>query len=484
MAMSLVSTIIEPEAAGAVFLILVMGFVTVLAVIKRVLYVCQPSEVLIFSGRRRESGNKHVAGYRIIRGGRGIRVPLFETVDRMDLTNMIIEVRVQNAYSKGGIPLSVQGVANIKVPGEEPLLNNCLERFLGKSRDEIMKIARETLEGNLRGVLAGLTPEQVNKDKEEFAAKLAEEAEQDLSRLGLVMDTLKIQNVSDDVGYLDAIGRQISAQIRRSAQIAEAEARAEAAEQKWRNTMNGELSKLEADIEISRKENDRRVADATTRREALIAQQLAEVQASVAQAKAEVDTQDARIEQVRLQLEADVLQPAEAARREAEENAKGDAAKIVEQGQATAKVLTDIAQRYNTSGTAGRDILLMQKLVPLMTKMSSSIGVLKVDRLTVLGKGGGQNGDGEELAGKLINYGEQIKAATGIDLNAVAKQKLRESPAAAPKSAGSEHALRPPRDPYGGLQPVYDEPDGPPDQPDAQDVYWGQDAPDDGSSAR
>jgi flotillin len=421
--MTSIVAIIQPQAIGAIAGILIVAFVTILLVIKRVLYVCQPSEVLIFSGRRRVSQTGQVAGYRIIRGGRGIRVPLFESVDRMDLTNMIIEVRVSNAYSKGGIPLSVQGVANIKIPGEEPLLNNCLERFLGKSRDEIMKIARETLEGNLRGVLATLTPEQVNKDKEEFASRLAEEAEQDLSELGLVMDTLKIQNVSDDVGYLDAIGRQISAQIRRNAQIAEAEARAEAAEQKWRNTMNGELSKLEADIEISRKENDRRVADATTRREAMIAQQLAAVQASVAQARAEVDTQDARIEQVRLQLDADVLQPAEAARREAEENAKGDAAQIVEQGRATAQVLSDIATRYNSSGSAGRDILLMQKLVPLMAKMASSMGELKVDRLTVLGKTDG-HGEGDDLAGKLVNYSEQIKAATGIDVPSLIKGKL------------------------------------------------------------
>jgi flotillin len=419
--MSILLGFIEPAALAAVGAILVMGVITVLGVVKRVLYVCQPSEVLIFSGRRRVAGNGRIAGYRIIRGGRGIRVPLFETVNRMDLTNMIIDVRVTNAYSKGGIPLSVQGVANIKVPGEEPLLNNCLERFLGQSREEIMKIARETLEGNLRGVLAGLTPEQVNKDKEEFASKLAEEAEQDFSKLGLVVDTLKIQNVSDDVGYLDAIGRQISAQIRRSAQIAEAEARAEAAEQKWRNTMNGELSKLDADIEISRKENDRRVADARTRRDAMIAQQLGEVQALVAQANAEVDTQQARIEQVRLQLDADVIQPAEAARRESEENAKGEAAKIVEQGRATAKVLTDIAERYNTSGRAGRDILLMQKLAPMMAKISHSMGSLKVDQLTVLGKGGNDDGD---LAGKLVTYGEQIKAATGIDVPALLRQKL------------------------------------------------------------
>ena len=187
-----------------------LAFVALLLVIKNVLYVCQPNEVLIFSGRRRETQDGKIYGYRIIRGGRAIRVPLFETVDRMDLTNMIIDVQVKNAYSKGGIPLNIQGFANIKVPGEEPLLNNTLERFLGRGREAIMKTARETLEGNLRGVLSTMTPEQVNTDKETFAQRLAAEAEHDLSKLGLVLDTLKIQNVSDEVGYLDAMGRQRS----------------------------------------------------------------------------------------------------------------------------------------------------------------------------------------------------------------------------------------------------------------------------------
>jgi flotillin len=367
-------------------------------------------------------------GYRIIRGGRAIRVPLFESVDRMDLTNMIIEVTVRNAYSKGGIPLSVQGIANIKIPGEEPLLNNTLERFLGKSREEIMKIARETLEGNLRGVLATLTPEQVNQDKERFAGKLASEAEQDLHTLGLVLDTLKIQNVSDDVGYLDAIGRQRSAQIRRDAQVAEATAKAEAAENKWRNTMNAEVSKVDAEMEIARRNNDRRIADATTRRGAWIAKERAEVQALMAQAQAELQMQDARIEQVRLQLQADVIQPAEANRRHREEQAKGDAAKIVEQGHATAKVLKDIATTYAGDHEAGRDVLLMQKLIPLLEQLSGTMGELRVDRLTVLAQNGGRNGAGS-LAGSLVGMSEQIKAATGVDVPKLLRDKLGETAA-------------------------------------------------------
>ncbi len=400
-----------------------VAFVALLSVVKKVLYVCQPNEVLIFSGRERPGPDGKLYGYRIIRGGRALRFPLFETVDRMDLTNMIIEVQVKNAYSKGGIPLNLQGFANIKVPGEEPLLNNTLERFLGRGRDQIMKTARETLEGNLRGVLSTMTPEQVNTDKETFAQRLAAEAEHDLSKLGLVLDTLKIQNVSDEVGYLDAMGRQRSAAIRRDALIAEAGSTAQAAEFRWTNTRNAELATLESQMQIAAKENERRVADAQSRRGALIAQQQAEVQALIAQATGEVAMQEARIEQVRRQLHADVIQPAEAARRKAEEEAKGAASVVVEQGRATASVLARIAENYNKGGTSSRDVLLMQKLVPLFQRLAGTIGTLKIDRLTIIPqKAGAEAGPG--LGARLVDASEQVRAVTGVDLTRVLRERL------------------------------------------------------------
>lgn len=409
---------------GAVLVLLgivVIAFAAIILLIKNVLYVCQPNEVLVFSGRARQAGERTV-GYRIIKGGRTLRVPLLETVDRMDLTNMIIELTVRNAYSKGGIPLTVQGVANIKIPGEEPLIHASLERFLGKSRAEVMKVARETLEGNLRGVLATLTPEQVNQDKEAFAQKLTEEAEHDLTNIGLVLDTLKIQNVTDDVGYLDSIGRMRSADIRRKAQVAEALARAEAEEQKWVNVREGELAKIEAQIAVAVKDNERRIADARTRRAALIAEQQAEVQAAISQARAEIEMQKARIEQVRRKLQADILEPAEAGRKRAEQEAKAEAAKIIEQGRATAEVLRSLAQTYRGTGTSGRDVLLMQKLVPLLRSVSGTIGEIHVDKLTVIGKNGEPNG--QDLAATLVRTNEQIKAATGVDLPALLKERL------------------------------------------------------------
>lgn len=418
----------------ALLVIAGLACVAILVVVRNVLYVSGPNEVLVFSGfYKTTTADGKVMGYRFLKGGRAFRIPLFETVDKMDLTNMIIELQVKNAYSKGGIPLTVLGVANIKVPGEEPLIHNALERFLGKTRAEIMEIARETLEGNLRGVLAGLTPEQVNQDKEAFAERLTGEAEHDLSNLGLVLDTLKIQNVTDDVGYLDATGRKRSAEVRKDAQIAEARAKAEAAEQKWINTQNAELTKIQAHMDVAVKENERRINDARTRREALIAEQQAEVQALIAQAAAEMGMQDARIEQVKLQLQADVIQPAEAARQQAEQNAKAQAAQIIEQGRATATVLKNLSATYRSSGTNGRDVLLMQKLVPMLGQIMGGVGTLHVDRLTVIGAGGSQNGGDGSLATKLVSTSEQIKAATGIDVPQMIKDRF-EGPPARPKT--------------------------------------------------
>lgn len=421
------------------FILLILAAAAMLAaliLVRNVLYVCPPNEVLVFSG-----ASPHVAAsgkkisYRIVKGGRTLRIPLLEAVDSMDLSNMIIELKVKGAYSKGGIPLTVQGIANIKVPGEEPLLHNTIERFLGKSRAEIMEVARETLEGNLRGVLSSLTPEQVNMDKEAFAGRLTEEAEHDLNNLGLVLDTLKIQNVTDDVGYLDSIGRMRSADVRRNAQIAEAQAKAQTAEQKWRNTMEAELGKLNAQIQVAHADNNRRVTDAQTKRGAMIAEQQAEVQAHVAQTQAEIQMQDARIEQVKLQLEADVIQPAEAQRQQAEQLAKAEASKIIEQGRATATVLKNIALTYRGSGSAGRDVLLMQKLVPTMQQVLQSMSDVRIDKLTVLHTTGSSHGSGGSLAAQLVATNEQIKAATGIDVPQLVKDRFA-APGTPPPAPG------------------------------------------------
>jgi flotillin len=392
-----------------------VAWVFILATVVKNMYVCAPSEVLIFSGRKWALGENKEVGFRCVRGGRAMRMPLVEVVDRMELTNMAIELAVKNAFSRGGVPLNVVAVANIKIPSEEPLLHNALERFLGCTRDQIIFVAKDVLEGNLRGVIAELTPEEINQKKDMFQQKLIEEAHRDMQRLGLVLDNLQIQNISDEVGYLTSVGRVRGAQVRKNAKIGEVRAQAGALVQKARNTMEAEIAKIEAEIQVAQKENERRIVEARTQREALIAEARGQVAALVAEARAQLLAWDARIEQVRRRLDADIVAPADAEKQQREANAKAQASVVLAHGKAGADALSSLAESYKSSGVAARDALLLQKLVPLFQQLTSTMKDVKVDRLTVLGTGTGN------LGAQVIGANEQIRAATGVDLVAAAR---------------------------------------------------------------
>jgi flotillin len=408
---------------GIAFVLVVTAFVVFIvltSLVRSLLYVSAPNEALIFSGRVRRVGQREV-GYRVARGGRALRMPLFEVVDSVELSNIAIDIEVKGAYSKGGIPLNVHGVANVKLPGEDPLLNNAVERFLGKQLPEIMRIAKETLEGNLRGVLAQLTPEEVNQDKARFAHTLLEEAEHDLNRMGLVLDTLKIQNITDDVGYLNSIGRIQGAKVRMEAAIAEAKARADASEQQAQNWGASEIAKVDADLAIARQETAKRILDAQTRREAIIAESQGQVAAQIAQVTAEIERQKARVLQVQRQLDADVVQHAEADCRAREEWARGDAAALVERGKAEAEALKRVFEAFAAAGDGAREVLALQQVIPLLGQVAGAGHPLIVKKVSVL-PGTDAGAPGEGFAKAAIGASEQIKAATGVDLAGLARR--------------------------------------------------------------
>ena len=382
--------------------------------IRNFYYICQPSEILIFAGSKTTSHDGKTLGYRLVKGGSSIKMPLIEKTFRMDLTNMIIELKVTNAYSKGGIPLNVEGVANIKIAGEEPTIHNAIERLLGKNRKQIELLAKQTLEGNLRGVLASLTPEQVNEDKIAFAKSLLDEAEDDLEKLGLVLDNLQIQNISDDVHYLDSIGRKQQAELVRDARIAEAKAKAESIIKDSENEKATSLRQIARDLEIAKAEAEQRIRDAITKRDALVAEAEAQVVAEVAKAEAEVAVQNERIKQVKQQLQADVVAPAEAKCKQAIAKAKGDAASIIEDGKAQAEGIQRLAESWKAAGANAKEVFLLQKLEVLTKMMAAGIPNVEVESITVVdGRRGNQ-------AAQIASFVEQLRQTTGIDAAQIA----------------------------------------------------------------
>ena len=404
------------------------GLWAFVVLLRQLYYICQPSEVLIFAGLGKTTGDGRKVGYRTVRGGSALRIPVLEEVMRLDLSNMIIELRVENAYSKGGIPLNVAGVANIKISGDEPGIHNAIERLIGKSQDDIRHIAKETLEGNLRGVMASLTPEQLNEDKITFARTLLEEAEDDLQKLGLVLDTLQIQNISDDVRYLDSIGRKQLVELKRDSRIAEAEATSQSAVKQAENARITSLRRLDKELAIATANAQKRIKDALTRRDALVAEVDAQVGAELARAEAELPVQEERIKQVMQQLEADVIAPAESECETMMADAKGAAASIVEQGRSQAEGLQELVTSLKRSGSDAKRLFLLQKLEPLLTMLSDTVQPIEVEEVSLIGERDGQ------MNLSIATLLRQLQDSTGLRLpNAIEKASIDQ-----PSTPGSE----------------------------------------------
>jgi flotillin len=397
--------------------------------VRSLIVICLPNELVVITGRSRVTTDGRRIGYRVMHGGRTLRIPIVERVSRIDLTTIPIEVTVRNAYSRGGIPLIVQGIANVKVSGRDPVSHNAVERLLDKPFDvhqllerlveELMHIAKDTLEGNLRGVLATLTPEEVNEDRLKFAHRLIEEADEDLKKLGLELDTLKIQNVTDEVNYLDSIGRQQTAEILKKARVAEAQRASEAEQTEAAARQAAQVAAIQADLRITEENNRLRVRRAELDGEALARESEAQVAGEKARVVAEQTLQQERVALEQRRLEADVLLPAKADREASEERAKGVAATIAEDGRARLFVLEGTIKLYQHAGTEAERIFILNMLPEIIREISHSVKGMDIDKVTVIDSGGHGTGVATaagQLPEAIIKLTEQIETATGVNI--------------------------------------------------------------------
>jgi flotillin len=395
-----------------------VGIMLLIIFIKANLVICQPNEVVIISGRRHKLPDGSEVGYRIIKGGRGFKIPIIESVTRLPLNSIPIEINITKALSKGVIPINIDGRANIKIAGnEKDGINNAIERFLGRNLNEVAQVAKQTIEGTLRGVLATVMPEEANSRRLELAEKVADQSRDDLRNLGIVLDYFKIQNLSDDQGYLEAIGRKKNAEVLKNAKIAEAtadaEARAIAAEQKRK----GNVSESESEMIISDAENKLAVHRATLATETNRANQKAKYAGEIAKVEEEQRLEKERIQLNRQRYEADTIIPAEAEKKASELKAIGESAKILENGKATAEAIRLMQAQWENGDT--RDLFIIQMLPELLDKVTRVIADnLHIEKLTVLDSG---NGNGipthvKNLTNSALTVLEQLNNATGLDL--------------------------------------------------------------------
>ncbi len=418
-------------AAGGVAALMLLS----LFAIKNLLHICQPNQVLIFTGRRRIHNGVDLGpmiimphgrvdqGPEFEGGGAGRRwqIPIIERVDAMDMRNLSIDIVVENAYSAGNIPLRIHAIANVKIHSDPARIRNAIERFLGQERREIYVVAQQTLEGAVREVVADMTPEQVNEDRLTFAEKLIESAIKDFDKLGLALDTLKIQNVADSANYLDSLGRPQIARVLRDAENAENQAMQETTEAQAEAKRRSEVAKANAEMEILQKQNELAKVKAELDGEAMAVEREAKAAANTARAQAEQELQKIRAVLEKKRLQADVVIPAEARRKAELIRAKGDAAPVAENGRALVEVLEATTAAWKAMGENAMEIYVIQHLDEIISTVVDQMDNIKVGEVNILDRG-----DGSALAAYAAAYPQTVAAVlsalretVGVDIPAI-----------------------------------------------------------------
>lgn len=329
----------------------------------------------------------------------------------MSLNVMEVPIAVRGAYSSGGIALNVDAIANVKISSDPILIGNAIERFLGRDPEEIRRVAKETLEGHLRGVLAKLTPEEVNEDRLKFASALSHESEEDLSKLGIQVDTLKILHVSDDVSYLNSIGRKAIASVIRDAEMAESDARRDAEQTEAESLGRARVIEANTEAAIVQMENELRKIKADLEAQVKSEEEITLAAAREARAKAEQELQQVRSELESIRLHTDQVLPAEAEREAAVFEARGEAASIRERGQAVGKALELLQQAWADAGDNALRIYLLEDIEKILASASKGVSKVKIDNLNMIDSGSGES---------LSNYVSAYPAMLGSIFDAVA----------------------------------------------------------------
>jgi len=240
---------------------------------------CGPNKVLIVSGGGKRKvtsadGVETKIGFNIYRGGKFIW-PFFQKVDLLSLELMTIDIKGENVYTQEGVPVTVDGVAQVKVDKDDVSIRTAAEQFLGRD-EEMQKTALETLEGHLRAILGTLTVEDIYKEREKFSQSVQEAVTGDMNKMGLKVVSFTIRDVRDEQNYLESLGKARLAEVKSKAEIGEAEAESQATIESAKAKQEGESAKFEADAMVADAERAYKI-------------KLAEFEAMVDKKKAESD---------------------------------------------------------------------------------------------------------------------------------------------------------------------------------------------------
>jgi flotillin len=449
-----------------------------------------PNQVLVISGRKHRiidpDGNAKDVGFRVVKGGGVFVWPVVEKVDILSLELLTIDVQTPEVYTSKGVPVKVDGVAQVKVKGDDISIATAAEQFLSKNVDDIKNIAMQTLEGHLRAILGTMTVEEIYQNRDAFASRVQEVAAGDMANMGLTIVSFTIRDIRDSQGYLDALGKPRIAQVKRDATIAQAEADRDSQIRSAQAKQAGQEAQFVADTKIAEAQRDYQsnvaqyqAAVNQKKAEADLAYDLQkfktgqlvkaeEVQVSIVEKQKQIELQQQEILRRQRELEATVQKPADAERyrvetlanakkfqleteaagaasatkatgfasadvakvtgiAEAEANkARGlaEAAVIEAQGKATAEAMRVKAESFKQYNEAAVIEMIVRILPEVAGKVSEPLS--KMEKMVIINSGNGPGGGASKLTGDVTQIISQLppilESLTGVKFEKLLEQ--------------------------------------------------------------
>lgn len=464
------SPIVFPIAIVAfILLMLLIIFVTKYQTAK-------PDEALIISGSY--LGNKNVHAdesnnkIKIVRGGGAFVLPVFQRSNRISLLSSKLDVSTPEVYTEQGVPVMCDGTSIIKIGSSVEEIATAAEQFLGKTREELENEAREVLEGHLRSILGSMTVEEIYQNRDKFSQSVQEVASVDLAKMGLIIVSFTIKEVRDKNGYLDSLGKPRIAQVKRDAEIAEAEAlketrikkaqseqESQTAESKRMTEIAEALKEKELKLALYKKEQDIAKADADQAyhlQSAIMKQKVREQEIEVevverqkqieleekeilsrerqfdSEIKKKADADRYALEQEALAKKASALATTEAEQFRTESLTKAEADKIrliglaeaettLAKGTAEAETKEKIAEAFKKYDEAAILSMIVEIMPQLVKEAAAPLG--NIDKISVVDTGSGEGGG----ANRVTNYAtnllsttqETLKETLGLDVKSL-----------------------------------------------------------------
>jgi flotillin len=474
----------------AVFAVILVVFFMFIVISRRYIKV-GPNEVLIISGIRHriktDVGDKESIGFRILKGGGTFVIPIFERVDHLSLEIFTLDVNTPEVYTALGVPVMVDGVAQVKIKGDDVSIRTAAEQFLSKGKQEIMNISLQTMEGHLRAILGTMTVEEIYSNRDAFASKVQDVAASDMANMGMVVVSFTIRDIRDKQGYLDALGKPRVAQVMRDAIVGEAEAERDSTIRSAEARREGEIGRLQAETRIAEADRDyrRKLAEYEAsvnekKAEADLAYDLQkyktgqlvkeeEVAVRVVEKTKEIELAEKEVARKNAELDASVRRPAEAEKYKLEAVAQGQSSAIRLTGQAEAdadrargiaeadiikaqglshaEAMTQKAEAWKEYNEAAIAQMLIEKLPEIARAISEPLS--RTDKIVIINAGGnGAGGGASKITGDItqilaqlppvvesltgLKFDEILRRIPGMDTDKKAEVEI-EDPEPAPK---------------------------------------------------